>query len=78
MPITPSPMKLTCRQCGRSMVFAPRCDAFVTPSCEQCGECQWDHTELSILDRLNPTVLLQSLFKMTQPVCAASYTDAKY
>lgn len=63
MPVKPQPMKLACRQCGNSMVFAPRSDAFVMPRCEQCGEHQWDRAELSTLDRLNPIILLQSLFK---------------
>lgn len=63
MPVKPSPMKLICRKCGYSMVFAPRSDAFVMPSCEQCGECQWDHAELSVLDRLNPMTLFSQFFE---------------
>lgn len=63
MPVRPSPMKLTCRKCGHSMVFAPRSDAFVMPICEQCGERQWDYAELSVWDRLNPIIIFQSLFK---------------
>ncbi|WP_454872587.1 hypothetical protein [Paraburkholderia xenovorans] len=38
MPVPVSPMKLTCRGCGRHRVYPQRSDALILPSaCESCG-----------------------------------------
>lgn len=39
MPVKPTPIRIECRQCGWSTVYAPRSDALVELPPESCGRC---------------------------------------
>ena len=53
MPIKPNPVRIQCRQCGWSSIYAPRSDALLElppNACEKCGNTDLEYSALTRLE----------------------------